>query len=312
MPAGGQKLLYKAFGLTISSEIYFSELETISEPMGSIDIDIKIGNLTNLYFESKKEPVKFVFNDNLVGFQFYNIVKFSIEEGKIITVSPMGEADEDQIRLFILGTCMSVILIQRKILPLHGSTVAINGKAYAFIGDSGAGKSTLASAFINQGYQLLTDDVVAVKFSPDNIPFVVPSYPQQKLWEKSLEQFGMEKNCLIPIYKRETKFVVPINKQYSLEPIPLAGIFELVKSNSEEVKLLPIENLMRIQTLLYHTYRNFIIPELGLIDWHFNYVIRIISQIDMYQLKRPDSSFTAYEMVSLILSTIDKEDNIKC
>ena len=42
---------------------------------------------------------------------------------------------------------------EKDILPLHGSAVAINGKAYAFMGNSGAGKSTLASALINQGYE---------------------------------------------------------------------------------------------------------------------------------------------------------------
>ena len=62
---------------------------------------------------------------------------------------------------------MGAILMQRKVFPLHGSAIAINGKAYAFVGDSGAGKSTLASAFLNKGYQLLSDDVIAVSLSQD-------------------------------------------------------------------------------------------------------------------------------------------------
>ena len=77
----------------------------------------------------------------------------------------MKEADEDKIRLYILGTCMGALLMQRKILPLHGSAIAIDGKAYAFVGDSGAGKSTLASAFLSKGYKLLSDDVIAVSLS---------------------------------------------------------------------------------------------------------------------------------------------------
>ena len=50
-----------------------------------------------------------------------------------------------------LGTCMGALLMQRKIFPFHGSAIAINGKAYAIVGDSGAGKSTLASAFLKKG-----------------------------------------------------------------------------------------------------------------------------------------------------------------
>ena len=41
----------------------------------------------------------------------------------------------------------------KKNFPLHGSAIAIDGKAYAIVGDSGAGKSTLASAFLKKGYQ---------------------------------------------------------------------------------------------------------------------------------------------------------------
>ena len=77
--------------------------------------------------------------------------------------------DEDVIRLYILGTCMGAILMQRKILPLHGSAIEIDGKAYAIVGDSGAGKSTLASAFLKQGYQLVSDDVIAVSLSQENL-----------------------------------------------------------------------------------------------------------------------------------------------
>ena len=57
----------------------------------------------------------------------------------------------------------------KKNFPLHGSAIAIDGKAYAIVGDSGAGKSTLASAFLNQGYQLLSDDVIAVSLSKKNL-----------------------------------------------------------------------------------------------------------------------------------------------
>lgn len=95
-------------------------------------------------------------------FQVADTAIFAIQNGDTIQVSPMAGADEAKIRLFLLGTCMGALLMQRKILPLHGSAIAIDGKAYAFVGHSGAGKSTLASAFINKGFQLLSDDVIAV------------------------------------------------------------------------------------------------------------------------------------------------------
>ena len=87
---------------------------------------------------------------------------------------------------------MGAICTQRKNLPLHGSAVVMNGKAYAFVGESGAGKSTLASAFLSKDYRLLSDDVIPVTLSPDHIPYITPAYPQQKLWLESLNELGLE------------------------------------------------------------------------------------------------------------------------
>ena len=90
--------------------------------------------------------------------------------------------------------------MQRKILPLHGSAIAIEGKAYAIVGESGAGKSTLAASLLSRGYKLLSDDVIPILLSEKNIPFVVPAYPQQKLWLESLNQFEMKAELLSTYY----------------------------------------------------------------------------------------------------------------
>jgi hypothetical protein len=306
-----ERFVYKAFGFLITSGIPLPELSRMENKVDSIDIDIKIEDLSNLWSELSNSHNAPVINEKLVFFQVPNIATFLIQGGRSITVSPMGEYKEDVIRLYILGSCMGAILMQRRILPLHGSAVAIKGKAYAIIGDSGAGKSTLASAFLSRGFQLLTDDIIAVSLSKDNIPFVTPSYPQQKLWKESMAEFGMGINEYRPIYQRETKFAIPILTQFCSEPLPLAGAFELVKSENEKIEIVEIEKLARLRALLFHTFRNSIITNQGLMDWHFTNSTRIISQIDIYQLRRPTSGFTAYHLVDYILGSIKKE-GIKC
>jgi serine kinase of HPr protein (carbohydrate metabolism regulator) len=96
---------------------------------------------------------------------------------------------------------MGALLLQRRVLPLHGSAVAVNGKAIAFVGESGAGKSTLASAFLGRDYPLLSDDVIPVRFSIDGDPHVAPAYPQQKLWQESLNGLGMDSAHFKPSFK---------------------------------------------------------------------------------------------------------------
>ncbi|NYE03840.1 hypothetical protein F4694_000559 [Bacillus niacini] len=305
----GQRLAYKAFGLTFSSQIHFPELEILDDTNLILDFEIKIGDLSKVYFELSNEPDKFVIKENFVIFQISSIATFSISGGNKITVSPMEGSDEDQIRLLILGTCMSALLMQRKILPLHGSVVAINGKAYAFIGNSGAGKSTLASAFVSKDYKILSDDVIAVSlYGKGSVPYVIPSYPQQKLWQDSLSEFGMNKSNYRSIFGRENKYSIPITSNFYSTPLPLAGVFELIKSDCEEVGIRRIEKLESFSTFSSHTFRNFLIPGLGLMDWHFRTITEILNKIKLYQLQRPALGTDVQRLVSIILNTINKGD----
>lgn len=305
------EVIYKAFGFLVRSEIPFPELLVDDNDRETIDIEIKIRDLSNLWVELVKPQSTLVINETLVMFKVHDTAIFLIEEGRRITVSPINEYKEDVIRLYLLGSCMGAILMQRGILPLHGSAVAINGKAYAIIGNSGAGKSTLASAFLHKGFQLLTDDVIGVYFTEDYVPMVIPSYPQQKLWKESLDQFGIDNTEFKPIYQRETKFAIPIKHQFSSVPLPLGGLFELGFNKTEEIELKEIEGLSRLQTLLIHTYRNLLLKNLGITNWHFINSTKIVNKVNMYHLRRPKNTFTANELVPLIISCINKE-NERC
>ncbi|GAB6455621.1 HPr kinase [Bacillus luti] len=300
-------IVYKAFGLFIISDILLPELPNVQNKMDSIDIEVRIKDLSKKWMNLSDKQDEFVINKGLVMFQVPDIAIFAIQDGNKIFVSPMKEYEEDMIRLWILGTCMGAILMQRKVYPLHGSAVIINGKAYAFVGDSGAGKSTLASAFIQQGYQFLSDDVIAISFSSDtNSPVVIPSYPQQKLWQDSLDKLGMGINNYQSIYGRETKYSVPVLSEYIAEPIPLEGVIELVKTENEEAGIRQIEKLERFYTLYHHTFRNFLIQGLGLMEWHFMTSAAILNKVDLYELCRPARGYSAPQLVSLILKTVNK------
>jgi uncharacterized protein YlzI (FlbEa/FlbD family) len=300
---------YIGFGMDIVSEIRLPELTRVGFLSESPDVRIEINDLTKDWYKFDSETrKKFVVEKGKVMFEVPNTAIFLITEGQKIVVSPMIEAEEDKIRLYILGTCMGAILIQKRILPLHGSALAINGKAYAFIGDSGAGKSTLAAALIKKGYALMSDDVIPVSLSKENVPFVTSTYPQQKLWQQSLNHFGIDTDQFRSLFERETKFAVPVNANFSSEPLQLAGVFELVISNGEDVAIEKIEGLERFRTLYNHTFRNFLISRLGLEDWHFLESARILNQINVYKLQRIQQGFTVNHLVDLILDTLKREE----
>lgn len=298
---------YYAFGLGISSELPLPELDCPIIPDANIDVFIRVLSFSEsaIQLESKRG---FTVYKNEVAFEVPNTALFSIRNGREIIVVPLEEFDKDRVRLYVLGTCMGVLLMQQRILPLHGSAIAVNGKAYAFVGNSGAGKSTLASAFINEGYKLISDDVIPVTFSNKDTPVIQPSYPQQKLWEDSLNNFGMDARKYQPLFERETKYSIPVENSFHNQPIPLGGIFELVKGSEESVGIRKTDGLEGFRILLHHTFRGSLLQRLGLKEWHFIYSSNILKGAQTFQLTRPISKFTPYDLVSKILN-IMKEGN---
>jgi energy-coupling factor transporter ATP-binding protein EcfA2 len=299
-------MVYSAFGLTIESELPLPELSRIFGNNERIDIDVIIES--SLKDTIQLEPYDFVVEGSIVTVYMPDAAVFRIENGDKIIISPNEGADEDLIRLYVLGTCIGALLLQRSIYPLHGSAIAIDGKAYAFVGHSGSGKSTLASAFISRGYPLLSDDVIAVSRSaPDKVPLVIPAYPQQKLWQQSLDAFGVNKEELRAIYGRENKFCIPVESDFCSTPLPLGGVFELTKTDTAQVGIHPLNKLERLDILFQHTYRQFLVQKLGLTLWHFTHSASLAAELPIYQLQRPTSSFTAPQLVELILNTISAE-----
>jgi len=302
---------YSAFGLTIASDFHLPELKTVSSINAKPDVWIERADLKGLWETYDQTNAYHYIKENFCLFRVPGVAIYKIESGREITVSPIGDTSEEQIKLYLLGTCLGVALMQRKVLPLHGSAIVIDGKAYAIVGESGSGKSTLAAAFIKRGYEILTDDVIAVEFSNDDTPTVIPSYPYQKLWQESLKQFGLMSNNYQSIYDRETKFSVPVNQHFNEHNIPLGGIFHLSKNDQAEVEVIPIQTLECFPFLYYNTYRYFMIERLGLTNWHFEFSATLINKIAFYRIVRPRSRFTANEIVDQILAKVKKRYHFK-
>lgn len=302
-------IAFQAFGYQVLSDIFLPELNIIKNPSGNADIFIEIADLTNLWNDLAVKHENFLVKKDFFLFKVTETAIFLVENGTKIKVSPLEGSSIDKIRLFLLGTCMGALLLQRKILPLHGSAIAVNGKAYAIVGHSGAGKSTLASVLMTKGYPLLSDDVIAVSLSEDNIPYVTPSYPQQKLWYESLDFLGMDKDHFKPLFEREQKFAIPAASNFLTESLPLAGVFEIVKTDTDQIEMNDLQSLQKLHSLFHHTYRNLLISKMDLIDWHFKVISKMASIINVYQICRPAAQFTIHQLETLVLTRINGRMN---
>ena len=107
--------------------------------------------------------------------------------------------NDNDVRLFLLGSVMGALLHQRGWLPLHGSAIRLpDGTAAIFMGPSGVGKSTLAAAFRRRGYAVAADDVSLIFTGADGSPLLQPAYPELKLWAEAAAKIGEDTGRVTP------------------------------------------------------------------------------------------------------------------
>ena len=184
---------YSIFGSCLRSEIPFLDLRplvdaapkwtlrVVSKP-DSDDGDI-IGEMLN-------PPCAIRLKKNNAGFRLSHscTAEYDVSgDGSRITCSPRPTADSESLRYDIANRVMAVALHASGALCLHGSAVRIAGSVIAFLAPKGYGKSTLASALLSAGAQLVTDDMLAVKFLPQ--VSALPGIFGLRLRDDSAEKF---------------------------------------------------------------------------------------------------------------------------
>lgn len=286
--------LYEAFGLVLNSEYPIAQL--LPAPAeASADVYIRSADLSSYgVAEShyRLNPMELIICLEQVG-------TFRITNGTHVEVHSDPQCTPSNLAVYIMGTCMGAILHQRGFMPLHGSCVTDGTGAILITGDSGAGKSTLAAEFLSQGWKLLTDDVCAVS-DPENCPTVHSSYPSQKLWQDSLDQYKRPESDIHSLYFSETreKFGVDTSKFFLNGTHPLQMIVYLVPTDNP-CSITKIDTFTALDQLMNNTYRIFMIqPEHR--QRHFQRCAALAEKIPMVLLTRQNNLQSAHELYQLI------------
>lgn len=293
---------YKVFGLYITSDILLPELLTAIDSPTTPEVKISLGKVPIEITGAVEKNKSYQTARNQFLFQVPGVGRYYVTNGNSIVVEPAEQAKETSLRLFLLGTALGSLLMQRGILPIHGSAVVINGCCVIFTGISGAGKSTLLAAFRKRGYSFLTDDVAAVTIDAEGTAWVQSAYPQQKLWRDSAETIGVNTASLIPFYRgiSKDKFAVPVYKGFWRTPAPLVAIYEIVAERRLNVNLRHLSGVDKLLVLLSHTYRPWLINGLGIKAVHFKQCVAVAGQVDVSRLTRPGGVFCLEEQVPLV------------
>ncbi len=295
---------YKAFGLVIESEIVFHEL--IPYDGEKSDIIIINGKVPEALEDIVVEASNIKICKDKYWLDIENVARYYVEKGELIIMEPYKNACFEEIKLYVLGSCIGAALYQRRMLPLHGSFINVEGKGLLLTGESGVGKSTIAAVMLKKGFKMLTDDVAAVVLHGLKGPTVYPGYPSQKLWEDAIERIGIveEKKVLNRVNKDLNKYSVMRDKYFDNNPIPIKVIIEITSAIGENIKIEEITGAGKLEVVLKNTYRKILIEAMDLREWYFNQCVNISEKIVVYRVTRPLNKHLENEIASLIMEKI--------
>jgi HPr Serine kinase C-terminal domain len=245
-----KEYFYTAYGVNISSTFALPELVVSQATQSDVFIYQKKLVSSPLKIDSCDHCYQLT-SDGMYLF-WKDVGTFLIREGKEIIVDPLPHASEDRLRLFILGSAISVLLHQQGYLILHGSSVVINGKAVVFVGSKGWGKSTTAAALHKRGHKLLADDVVALDMRSEGEPLVLSAFPQLKLWPDAITSLGQrpeEVPYLLPHLEKRNNL---IQSGFMQTAAPLQKVYVLGDAQVIEIRAMKPQEV--IQDLLCHSY----------------------------------------------------------
>ncbi|ACV63150.1 HPr kinase [Desulfofarcimen acetoxidans DSM 771] len=289
--------VYSAFGICISSEIPLPEL---LPGAGVPDVHIIAGKVPEYIDEVIAGNEYYQAGKNQLLLHVKGVASYYIKNGSQIIVEPVQKAETCAVRLYLLGSAMGALLLQRGLLPIHGSAIAAGKYCFIITGVQGAGKSTLASAFKNKGYSILTDDIAAVAFDQAGNPLVLPAYPQQKLWKDSLALLVNNPTSYPNIWGKFNKYAISIQDNFCGIPQKLTAIYELRKENCPGVSMNRFSGMGKLSVIMNNIYRSGFIRGLNLAEESFRHSAALAQQVAVSGIIRPDGMFTIEEQIALL------------
>jgi len=230
--------------------------------------------------------------------QVYNQAQFYVEKGEFINIYLEDEADSDSVQLFLNGSVLGAILLQKKILALHGSSFCDNGFGVVVCGNSGAGKSSITAAFCQNSAQFITDDITPVSVKEGEV-YINPLKTEIKLWDDALEQLKLPSENLKKIRPTLDKFYFPYKPSAEQNSI-LHLIVILNRHNKDEFSSSELTGVSKFLALKNQIYRNLYLK--GMPQTEQSLCLQLLSlaqRVRVIQVTRPQncSIHTAMEFI---------------
>ena len=292
------KYYYKVYGLTVESEVTCEELVVWDKAENEVaDVIIEFGTLPEEVQQQLELGEVCRYESQLMWFKVPSIATYCMIQGHRILIDKELDATLLDVKQFLLGSCLGMIMLQRDMIAIHGGTIAMNGKGLLITGNRGAGKSTLTSALRLKGYPLVADDVSAMKSL-----MVQPAYPQQKVCEDMMNYLGYHSTNYKHInLDQKTKYLIPTRDQFSYNPVPLQGVIELVSDEMiDHIEVEELKGSEKLMTIYNNIYRIEMKRCAGINPTFFKQCVQLTSEIPVYRMKRATGKWTVDHQIKWI------------
>ena len=290
---------YRLFGLTIASELELPELAAAIADEEEADVRIMVAAIPP-FADAGDQPQP---TEGGIGIAIPGVARFVVSGGRSIVVDPVPTAAAGNVRLFLLGSAMGMLIHQAGMLPLHANAVVIGGRAFAFMGPSGSGKSTLAAWFHDRGHRVVSDDVSVLGSDEAGRITVSPGLPRLRLWREALERTGRQPERFASSYSGDEsydKFDVPIAAdEDGGGPVSLGGIYLLEHADQRSIERM--EGAPAVEALMANTYRGAYSSVAGQAQAQFHSCVELAMRVPLYRFSRSLTFESLEEDIRIIL-----------
>ena len=232
--------------------------------------------------------------DGTIYLRWTRIFEFLVSaDGRRILYRRLEHASRESFSVYLLGQVLSFTLLARGSDPLHGTIVAVDGMAVAFMGDCGYGKSTLAAALLARGYRVITDDLAALEMRKGRW-VVHPGIPRIKLFPSVARKLLGPNPDGADMIHGISKQVLPLGPSQSVRRVlPLEAIYVLSDPaparSPRGAERVTIERLSGPKAFLevIRAAFNLIVLERGRYANQFAFATRLIARVPLRRLTYP-------------------------
>lgn len=290
---------YVLYGQIVQSELLLPEANELTYIPNEYDVIIQYALPPSDVFEKAKQGQRDDLSEQVMWFYLPGLVLYYVEHGKRILIWRESESISDlALRSYLLGSAFALLLMQRSIIPVHGSALSYQNHGIIISGPSGSGKSTTALSLRDYGYAFLSDDISALKLQDESV-YILPGPPWQKVCH-DVVTVAENPDEYYYIDEQRDKYARKLTSGYIDHPIVLQCIFIIIPDNNTTTKITKLEGIDKLHWLTHNIYRGEVFQRVGITPERLQLFLDITTKIDIYRITRPINIDSRTDIIQLI------------